>query len=157
MPSNLKYRASLLVLVLPLMLVPVVIAIRAGVYDSWFDNPINGFGMWGVFAVYLWTRPTRKESFLVWLFASALRTLHWDFANEHSYPGCSVINIGAYFPFLCLPLLAYRALKGPHKSTHRLSLGGVLLFSLSQRVSRLLCLFRKDRLSIQIRLPAVRL
>ena len=124
-----KYRAGLLAIVLPLMFIPVVIAIRAGVYDSWLDNPVNGFGMWGVFAIYLWTRPPRKEFVLVLAAASVLHILRWAIAGEASYPGSSVINIGVYFPFLCVPILAYRAWKGPHKATHRLSVGGVLLFS----------------------------
>lgn len=124
-----RFKLALAAAVVLTMLIPVVIAIHAGVYDSWFDNPLSSFGMWGVFVIYLWTRPHPKESLLVFCLAVILRITHWLAANEYPYPGYSVINIGVYLPCFCLPILVYRSFKGPQQSSHRLSLGGVLLLS----------------------------
>ncbi|MEI9972713.1 MAG: hypothetical protein WDO73_12030 [Ignavibacteriota bacterium] len=49
---------------LPIVLLPPAIAIHMGAYDSFVDNPIAGFGMWGTFTIHIWTRPGRREQIL---------------------------------------------------------------------------------------------
>ena len=126
--ARIRFKTALLAAAVPVMIIPVVIAIHAGVYHSWFDNPFNGFGMWGVFVIYLWTRPARKEWLLVLCSAVILRMIHAGLVSEYPYPGYSVINVGVYFPVFCLPILARRSFTGARQSCHRLSLGGALLF-----------------------------
>jgi hypothetical protein len=110
------------------VLVPLAVAVH-GVYDTWMDDSVNGFAMWGVFIIYLKTRPARKEWLGVLLAATVLRSLHWLLAAERAYAGYALINIGFYLAFLSIPILVWRAWKGPQKTRHQLSLFGVFLFS----------------------------
>ena len=152
--SNRKaLRIVLTAVALSVVAAPVAVAlfVHSGADHSWTDDSLNGFGMWGVFVVYLWTRPPRKESLLIVAAAALVRAIHWFAVAEHPYPGCSVIGVGVYLPFFCIPPLAYRAFKGPKDSVYRLSLSGVLLFSyigivLGFYVSliKLLCQFKLD-------------
>jgi hypothetical protein len=123
-----KSRRLLAVIAVPLLLLPAVIVIRAGVYDSWLENPLSGFGMWGAYCIYLWTRPPRREATLFLLCAAGIRVIHWGLMHEHGYPGSAVINIGNYLPLFIVPTLAYRAFRGPQQAIHRLSLFGILVF-----------------------------
>jgi hypothetical protein len=112
-------KTALLIVAGLLLLVPIAVAVHAGVYNSWFDGPASGYGMWGAFALYLGTRPRRIEWLALVLVASALRFAHMGLSVEHPYPGYLVVNIGAYLPFFFLPILGWRAAKGPDRLTHQ--------------------------------------
>lgn len=121
-------KVVLLSLLGAVVLIPLAVAVHS-VYDTWMDGSVNGFAMWGVFIIYLKTRPARKEWLSVLLAATVLRSLHWVLAAERPYPGYALINIGFYLAFLSIPILVWRAWKGPEKAPYRLSLFGVFLFS----------------------------
>jgi hypothetical protein len=112
-------KTALLIVTGLLLLVPIAVAVHAGVYNSWFDGAASGYGMWGAFALYLGTRPRRVEWLSLLCAATALRFAHWGLAVEHPYPGYLVVNIGAYLPFFFLPILGWRAAKGPDRTTHQ--------------------------------------
>src|SRR5215469_10425403 len=126
--STRPFKMALLTALGAVVLVPLAVAVH-GVYDTWMDDSVNGFAMWGVFIIYLKTRPARKEWLGVLLAATVLRSLHWLLAAERAYAGYALINIGFYLAFLSIPILVWRAWKGPQKTRHQLSLFGVFLFS----------------------------
>jgi hypothetical protein len=93
-----------------LMLIPVVIAARAGVYDSFIDSALTGWGMWGAFAIYLWTHPSRKELAVTAGVALALRVAYDLAIGERGYPGSLVLGMGAFLALASLPALIVRSL-----------------------------------------------
>jgi len=110
------------------VLLPLVLAIQAGTYcGSWFADSLTGWGMWGIFVIYLATRPASYEALAVLCLVAISRTLHLAIV-KHACPDSTVINFGAYFPFFCLPLLGYRALRRPDNSRYRLAFHGALWF-----------------------------
>jgi hypothetical protein len=91
------------------MLVPVAIAIHAGVYDSVVDNALSGWGMWGTFAIYASTRPSRKEITLTVSIALMLRLAYNLAIGEHGYPGSKIIGMGVFLGLASLTILIGRS------------------------------------------------
>jgi hypothetical protein len=84
------------------------------------------FGGWGVYAIYLWSRPDRIEALGV-LLAAICCHVHWISANEHSgYPAW--VEVGTYLSWFVVPILGYRAWRGPQQAKHRGFLLGVWFF-----------------------------
>jgi hypothetical protein len=135
------------------ILLPLVMAVRAGAsVGSWFDDSLIGWGMWGLFSVYVGTRPGWREAWSVIGAASILRAVHFLVANEHVYPGCAIIPIGSYLPFFCIPLLAWRAYRYSHEPKYRLALVGVFLFTYTGlclgfyiSFAKVICHYKLDR------------
>jgi hypothetical protein len=92
------------------MLLPVAIAIHAGVYDSVVDNALSGWGMWGTFAIYASTRPSRKEITITVSIALALRLAYNLAIGEHGYPGSKIIGMGVFLGLAGLTMLVGRSI-----------------------------------------------
>ncbi len=126
---HLKFAAGLVVGLV--MLLPVVIAVHAGIYNSFVDNPLSGWGMWGNFAIYAATRPSWKEYAVTISVGLALR-LAYDLAiGEHGYPGSAIIGMGVFLGLACLAVLAVRSLEPPseRRAIRQRSLAVIGLFS----------------------------
>ena len=95
------------------MLIPVAFTVHAGLYDSFVDNPLSGWGMWGTFMIHLSTRPRRSEVFATILLALIMR-LAYDLAiGEKGYPGSALIGMGVFLGLASLAVLAIRAIGAP--------------------------------------------
>src|SRR5689334_1821515 len=79
-----------------LTFLPVAISIRAGIFDSFVDNPLSGWGMWGTFAIYAWTRPSRREFALTVAIATVLRIAYALLIGERGYEASFVIGMGVF-------------------------------------------------------------
>lgn len=77
-------------------LFPVIIAARAGQYDSIADDPISAFGLWGTFIIHMWTRPSRKECAATVLLAITARMIYDFLVGERGYPGSILIGFGLF-------------------------------------------------------------
>lgn len=113
------------------VLVPVVIAVRAGAYESFADNALSGFGMWGTFAIHMWTRPRRKEWVATVLLGLAMRAAY-DFAiGERGYVGSVIIGMGTFLGLASLLVMAVGSLGAAteRRAICRRSLGMLALFS----------------------------
>ena len=95
-----------------LLLIPVAIAIHAGVYDSAVDNPLMGWGMWGAFVIYLSLRPGRARLAATVGIGLALRLLYDLAVGERGYWGSAVIGMGVFLGVACVLVLAAQSL-GP--------------------------------------------
>jgi hypothetical protein len=113
------------------VLIPVSISLHAGQYDSFLDNPLSAFGMWGTFAIHMWTRPGRRE----WSCTVALALLGrlvYDVAiGERGYSGSLVISMGGFLGLATLAVLAIQSVRAPlaRRAVCRRTLGVVALFS----------------------------
>jgi len=87
-------------------LLPVVIAARAGQYNSIAEDPISAFGLWGTFAIHMWIRPGRKESSITVLLAVAMRVGYDLLIGEHGYLGSAIIGFGPFLGVSSLLALA---------------------------------------------------
>ena len=123
-------RAALAVLGL-VMLVPVVIVVRAGIYDSFVDNPLSGWGMWGTFVVHMATRPRRKEIGATVLLGLALRLAYDAAIGEKGYPGYWWIAMGTFLGLASLAVLAVQAVRPAteRRAMIRLALGVIAIFN----------------------------
>lgn len=97
----------------PVVLIPVVVAIHAGAYNSFVDSALTGFGMWGTFTIHLWTRPSRKEALLTVILGLALRVAYDLAVGERGYVGSSIIGMGTFLGFASLLVMAARCLGHP--------------------------------------------
>jgi hypothetical protein len=114
-----------------LVLVPVAVAIRAGAYDSFADNSLAGFGMWGAFAIHVWTRPGRKELLLTVALGVAMRVAYDLAIGERGYIGYLLIGMGTFLGLASLMVMAARSLAGPgeRRAVCRRSLGVIALLT----------------------------
>jgi len=106
-------KAILIAILLPLVLLPAAGAIRLGAYGGFFDNALTGFGMWGTFAIYLWTRPSRKGWMLTVAAALAMRAVYDLAIGERGYPGYLVIGMGVFLGLASLLAIAIESLWAP--------------------------------------------
>lgn len=106
-------KALIAVILVPLVLIPTAAAIRLGAYDSFVDNPLSGFGLWGTFAVHMWTRPDRKERLLTIVAGLAMRVAYDLAIGERGYAGSTLIAMGVYLGLASLIVLAVRSLEAP--------------------------------------------
>ena len=118
-------------LVVLMVLTPAAIAIHAGAYDSFFDNSLAGFGMWGTFAIHMWTRPDRREILLTVVLGFALRLVYDLAIGERGYVGSLVIGMGIFLGLASLAVLAVRSLEKPseRRVVCRRSLGVIALLT----------------------------
>ncbi|HXB69874.1 MAG TPA: phosphatase PAP2 family protein [Candidatus Acidoferrales bacterium] len=91
--------------------IPLAIAIHAGVYDSFMDSALTGFGFWGSFAIYLSTRPGRKECVATVLLGTLLRFAYDLTIGERGYQGSALIGMGTFLGFASLAALALGSLR----------------------------------------------
>ena len=96
-----------------LVFAPVVVAVRAGAYDSFVDNALTGFGFWGTFTIHMWTRPRRKEWGVTVVLGLALRLLYDVIIGEHGYPGYLVIGMGTFLGISSLLVMSAQAVRAP--------------------------------------------
>jgi hypothetical protein len=106
-------KAILIAILAPLVLIPSAIAIRLGAYDSFVDNPLTGFGMWGTFTIHMWTRPSRKEWMLTVAAALAMRAVYDLAIGERGYAGYIVIGMGVFLGLASLLAIAIESLWAP--------------------------------------------
>jgi hypothetical protein len=114
-----------------LMLIPVAISVHAGLYDSFVDNVLSGWGMWGTFAIYAATRPNRKELAATVALAVALRAAYDLAIGERGYPGSVVLGMGVFLGLASMPVLLVHSLEpaGERRSRCRRSLAAIALLS----------------------------
>ena len=105
------WKALLTAVLLPLVLLPPVIAVRHGSYDSFSDNAVTGFAMWGAFFVHMWTRPGRKEQLITVVLAVAMRVAYDLTLGERIYPGSLFITMGTFLGFASLLVIVARSLQ----------------------------------------------
>jgi PAP2 superfamily len=101
---------AVIALVIP---IPVIIAVHSGLYDSFVDNPLSGWGMWGAFAIYAATRPGRKELAVTVSLAVTLRIVYDIAFGERGYPGSLVLAMGTFLGPASVPVLAVQSLRSP--------------------------------------------
>ena len=113
-----------------MLLVPVAVAVHAGMYDSFVDNALSGWGMWGTFAIHMWTRPSRKECATTVGLGLLLRAVYNAAIGERGYPGSALIAMGTFLGLASLAVLAARSLQGgERRGVSRQSLGVIALLS----------------------------
>ena len=113
------------------LLIPVLIAVHNGLYDSFVDSPLSGWGMWGTFVIHMGTRPNRKELGIT-LFLGLVMRLAYDAAiGEIGYPGSLVIAMGTFLGLASLLVLAVQVfrVKTERRSVIRRSLGVIALLN----------------------------
>ena len=117
--------------VLVTILVPVVLAIRLGVYVSFVDSPLTAFGMWGAFTIHIWTRPGPKEGIYTILLGIAARGIYNIVIGERGYPGSLIIGMGTFLGFASLAVMIVRSLerKGERRAACRRALAIVAFMS----------------------------
>src|SRR5262249_27226711 len=91
------------------LLAPVALAIHAGFYDSFVDNALSGWGMWGTFVIHIATRPSRKEIGATVLLGVVMRVTYDVIIGEQGYPGFTFIAMGAFFGLASLAVLVVQA------------------------------------------------
>ena len=96
-----------------LMLIPVAIAVHAGVYDSSVDNPLMGWGMWGTFAIYASLRPRRRELVATISIGLVFRLAYNLAVGERGYWGSAVIGMGVFLGLASVVMLAGLSLGAP--------------------------------------------
>jgi hypothetical protein len=112
------------------MLFPVVIAAHSGIYDSFVDNVLSGWGMWGTFAIHMWTRPSRKECGVTVALGVISRLTYDVIIGERGYPGSVIIAMGAFLGLASLMVLAVQSLRAnERRSMSRRSLVAIGLLS----------------------------
>lgn len=99
-----------MVLLAPL---PVIVAIHAGLYDGFMDNPLSGWGMWGTFVIYAALRPSRKEMALTVCLGLLFRVVYDLAVGEHPYPGSPILGLGLFLGLASLGVLIVRSLEAP--------------------------------------------
>lgn len=114
-----------------LVLIPVVVAIHAGAYDSFVDNSLTGFGLWGTFAIHMWTRPRRKEQLFTVMLGLAIRVAYDLAIGERGYSGSLVIGMGTFLGLASLVVMAARSLEksGERRAACRRSLAVIALLT----------------------------
>ena len=110
---SLALKALIGAVLAPLMLLPVVIAIHLGAYDNFVDNALTGFGMWGTFAIHMWTRPSRKERLLTVVLGLAMRVAYDLAVGERAYVGSLLIGMGTFLGVASMLVMAVRSLEWP--------------------------------------------
>jgi len=100
-------------------------------YDSLVDKAVSGWGMWGAFAIYLHTRPSRWEWVATVGIGAFLRLVYDLEIGERGYPGSRVIAAGAFLCVASLLVLGWRSLEAPsgHRAACRRSLAVIALFT----------------------------
>jgi hypothetical protein len=128
-PGALK--ALVLAVLALLVLLPIPIAIHAGMYDSFVDNGLTGFGMWGTFVIHMWTRPGRKERLLTVTLGVAMRVAYDLAVGERGYPGYVLIGMGTFLGLASLAVMAVRSLeaRGERRAVCRRTLGVLALLT----------------------------
>lgn len=130
-PRTLPWKWTLWTMLGVVLLLPVAVAVRAGLYDSVVDNALSGWGMWGTFAIYCATRPVRRE-LAATVGLGALMRLGYDLAlGEKGYQGSWFIGMGVFLGLAGLLVLAGRCL-GPaseERAVRRQALGTILALS----------------------------
>ena len=112
------------------VLLPVALAARFGLYHSFIDEPLNGWGMWGTFAIHMALRPSRREQ-LVTVLLGLVARLAYDLAiGERGYPGYLIIGMGIFLGFATLVVIAYRSLvaAGEQRTTYLRTLAVLGIF-----------------------------
>ena len=106
-------KALLVVFLLPLVLIPAAVAIRLGAYDSFVDNPLTGFGLWGTFVIHMWTRPGRREALITVAIGLAMRAVYDLAIGERGFTGFIIIGMGVFMGLASLLVMAVRSLEAP--------------------------------------------
>ncbi len=131
-PVTSTARKTLLAAVLaPLVLIPAAIAIYLGAYDSFVDNPLTGFGLWGTFTIHMWTRPRHRELLATIAAGLAMRAVYDLAIGEHGFAGSAVIGMGVFLGLASLLVMAVQSLQGPgeRRDVCRRSLGIIALLT----------------------------
>ena len=92
-----------------LMLIPVAMSVRAGIYDSCVDDALAGWGMWGTFAIYVGSRPSRRDLTLTAALGLALRAAYDLAIGERGYPGSLILGMGPFLGVASLVPLVIRS------------------------------------------------
>ena len=129
-PSG-AFKAFGIALLAMLVLIPAAVAIHHGWYNSYADNALTGFGMWGTFAIHLWTRAQRKEIGITVGLGLALRIIYDLTVGERGYPGYVLIGMGVFLGFASLAVMVFRSLEAPseRRAVCRRSLGVIALMT----------------------------
>lgn len=130
-PKSSLWKALLIALLVPLVLLPPAIAIRHGAYDSSFDNALTGFGMWGAFFIHMRTRPGRKERLITVLLAVAMRVAYDLAIGERIYPGSLFITMGTFLGLASLLVVVVRSFQaaGEQRAIYRKTAGMLALLT----------------------------
>ena len=114
-----------------ILLIPVIVAVRGGLYGSFLDSPLSGWGMWGTFAIHMSTKPSRKEIGITALFGLAMRLLYDVAVGEKGYEGYIVIGIGTFLGMASLMVLAVQMMrvKTERRAVIRRTIGVLALFN----------------------------
>ncbi len=114
-----------------LLLAPALIAVHNGLYDSFVDSPLSGWGMWGTFVIHMGTRPSRKEVGITVLLGLAMRLAYDAAIGETGYPGSLVIAMGTFLGLASLLVLAVQMFRvqTERRSVIRRSVGVIALLN----------------------------
>ena len=113
------------------LLVPVWVLVRAGTYDSFVDNPLSGWGMWGTFIILLATGPRGKEIGATVSLALAMRLAYDLKIGEKGYGGSIVISMGVFLGIASLVTMGVQAMRAESRRVAmvRRALGVILIFN----------------------------
>lgn len=96
---------------LALALLAVALALLNGLLDSLGDSPQFSFTLAGSFALYLATRPARREIAVTILLGLALRLAYGATYGVKPYFGSALISLAGFLGVASLLVLAYAALR----------------------------------------------
>jgi len=113
------------------LLITETVAVRGGLYDSFVDSPLSGWGMWGTFVIHMFTKPSRKEIGITALLALAMRLLYDMVVGEKGYEGYVIIGMGAFLGIASLIVLAVQTVrvKTERRAVIRRTIGVLALFN----------------------------
>ena len=95
------------------MLIPVALNVRAGIFDGYIQSPLSGWTMWGTFAIYGATKPTRRELTAACALGIALHAVYHFICGEPGYEGSLVLIQGVFLGLASLPFLLANSLGRP--------------------------------------------
>jgi len=105
---------------LPFLLViailPIAIAFANGLLSSFGDNPQFSFTLAGSFAIYMATRPTRRELAITILIGFALRFEYGAIIGVKPYFGSELISLAGFMGIASLIVLGYSATQNKNLS-----------------------------------------
>uniref|UniRef100_Q01VD1 Inositolphosphotransferase Aur1/Ipt1 domain-containing protein n=1 Tax=Solibacter usitatus (strain Ellin6076) TaxID=234267 RepID=Q01VD1_SOLUE len=108
---------------------PVVVAVHHGLYDSYIDNPLSGWSMWGTFVIHLATRPSRREVGITALLGALMRGAYDALVGEKGYAGSLIIGMGTFLGLASLLVLCVQMFRDrtPRRSVMQRSVGVMAL------------------------------
>jgi len=130
-PKSAVWKALLIAVLVPLVLLPPAVAIQHGAYNSFADNALTGFGMWGTFFLHMCTRPSRKERLITVVLAVAMRVAYDLAFGEQTYPGWLFITMGTFLGLASLLVILVRSLEASseRRAIYRRTVGVLALLT----------------------------